>query len=97
MLSAMPKNNSDLDLAEPAELSQTWSPQMAPHVVGQFAARAFDENGFPKPQPFEVVCTRCKQKWASMCTTGQIRSHVVSFATRHLHRDPLEQHPPRRE
>ena len=86
------------ELAEPAPLTEQWSPQLAPHVVGRYAKRSYDENNFPKPQPFEVRCEVCKQKWASMCTTGQVRSRFVEFSTRHLHRDPfVVPHPPRRE
>lgn len=90
MLSTMP-NEPDSELAEPAKLTEQWSPQIAPHVVGRYARREFAENGFPKPQPFTVTCEHpgCGQSWSSLCTTGQVRSHFVAFATRHLHRDPL--------
>jgi hypothetical protein len=92
----MPSDEIPPELQASDPLTETWSPQLALHVVGRYAVRSYNEHGFPKPQPFEVVCQICQVKnepgahWASLCTSGQVRSHIVSFATRHLHRDPLQ-------
>jgi hypothetical protein len=75
--------------SEPQPLIERWSPQMTPHVEGRYAVRGFDEQGFPKPQPFLCKCSVCGDSWGSICMSGNVRSHIVSFAARHLHRDPL--------
>jgi hypothetical protein len=62
---------------------------MAPHVVGQYAVRHYNEHGMPMPQRFEARCSICGAVWSSLCTTGAVRSHIATFAVRHLHRDPL--------
>lgn len=79
----------ETELIDPSPMKNRWSPQATPHVVGEYADRAFDENELPKPQAFMCRCTHCGAAWGSICTSGNVRQHIASFALRHLHRDSL--------
>lgn len=62
---------------------------MTPHVEGQYATRSFQADGFPRPQPFLCRCSVCGATWGSLCLSGNVRAHIVNFAAKHLHRDPM--------
>jgi hypothetical protein len=88
-----------------------WSPDWAPHVLGQYEAdREVGPSGMPDPQQVRAVCGECKKKcrcprrqvcscgaeWRGSCSTGAVRSHISRFAAVHLHRNPLTEGPPNR-
>lgn len=73
---------------------RSYSPHFAPHVKGKYERRRHDaETGMPVPQAIKMECTfpDCGTKWATVCSTGQVRTHITRFAARHLHRDPMEE------
>lgn len=69
--------------------AEQWRPPFAPHVLGEYERRRFDEDGLPEPQLVVAVCEKCGARWQTQCSTGQVRTHISRFATIHLHRDPL--------
>lgn len=81
----------------PTELTETWTPQQAPHVEGRYELRKIDpETQLPEPQSFEVRChhvsangKHCGQRWRGTCTSGMVRQKVLMFAMRHIHSDPF--------
>lgn len=69
---------------------EEWVPSFAPHVKGRYERREFDpRTKMPVPQTVKMECTVCGTKWATVCSTGQVRTHIARFASLHLHRDPL--------
>lgn len=74
----------------PSELSETWSPPWAPHVVGRFEPRVYDaEEHRYEPQRVEIECVSCGARHRTECASGNVRQRVQVFARVHLHRDPL--------
>lgn len=68
-----------------------YRPHFAPHVLGEYEPRTFnDEVKMHNPQTIRMKCEQCGTKWATVCSTGQVRVHIQRFAVRHLHRDPFE-------
>ena len=69
---------------------RTYRPQHAPHVVGRYERRTFDQEAqMFRDQRIEMTCERCGATWQTTCATGQVRTHIMRFGTVHLHRDPL--------
>ncbi len=81
----------------PSNLTEQWKPQQAPHVEGRYEVRTADPaTGMPEPQAFEARCLFvsesgevCGQRWRGSCSSGRVRQNILSFAMRHLHRDPF--------
>jgi hypothetical protein len=72
-------------------LTESWSPEWAPHAVGRYEAREVDpETGLAEPQRIEMTCSVCKDTARRSCTSGQVRQHIATFARMHLHRSPLD-------
>lgn len=73
-------------------LRETWTevrPPAAPHVVGRFNRRTFDEDGIPEEQLVEARCEHpgCGGAFKRRCSSGLVQEHIARFATVHLHRD----------
>lgn len=78
--------------------SDTWvdfSPPWAPHVKGSYTDRTFDEDGLPEEQKVRATCTVCGTVFQRTCASGQVRTHITTFARLHVHRDPLNDPMPR--
>ncbi len=79
-----------------------WSPPWAPHVKGSYTVRVRGESGFCEPQKIRMQCDfelepgrTCGATWQTVCTSGNVRSHINNFAKAHAHQD--FPHPPRIE
>jgi hypothetical protein len=67
-----------------------WRSPVAPHVLGEYEPRRYDEEGTPEPQRVRFRCEVCQQSGAVECKTGQVRTHIQRFAASHLHHlDPF--------
>lgn len=66
-----------------------WRPQHAPHVVGRWTQRVFDDDGMPEEQRVEIRCEHpgCGAEFKRACISGLVQQHVQRFAIAHLHRD----------
>ena len=66
---------------------QEWSPPWAPHVLGRYTAREQPLEGEPQqPQRVEAVCKKCGgEPWRGVCTTGNVRGKISTFALEHRH------------
>jgi hypothetical protein len=67
----------------------TYSPQWAPHIVGEFEPPTTDERGRPEPNKVRMRCGICKATHQTTCYSGAPRQWVLKFAVVHAHRDPL--------
>lgn len=72
-----------------SDVWETWSPEWAPFVQGQFTKRTFDEDGLPDEQRIVVSCSSCGATWQRTCTSGLVKNHINTFARLHIHRDPM--------
>lgn len=84
--------------ARKATLRETWTevrPPAAPHVLGRFTRRTFDESGLPEEQTVEARCEHpgCGATFRRMCSSGLVQEHIARFAVVHLHRDVFYQRP----
>ena len=68
-----------------------WRPPYAPHVLGRWTQRVFDDDGLPEEQKVVVRCEfpGCGGVFERACTSGLVQQHVQRFAIVHLHRDVL--------
>lgn len=78
--------------ARKAVLRETWTevrPPAAPHVLGRFNRRTFDDDGMPEEQLVEAKCEHpgCGATFKRRCSSGLVQEHIARFATVHLHRD----------
>lgn len=72
-----------------------WSPRWAPHVKGKYNPRTRDEEtGMCEPQRVHMLCafkhpdgTVCGATWQTICASGNVRSHINTFAKQHGHKD----------
>lgn len=72
-------------------MSESWSPEWAQHVVGQWPPRTVDpETGIPEPQLVQIVCNKCQATYRTKCSSGAVRSWVNKFARVHFHGDPFD-------
>lgn len=70
---------------------ESYSPNWAPHVTGLFSpAEVDEETGEREPQIVFIACEKCEGTWRTLCHSGAVRQHVLTFAKAHLHRDPME-------
>lgn len=60
-------------------------------------------SGMPEDQSFEVRCqflkpdgVVCGGRWRGTCSSGRVREKALTFASRHVHRDPFATQPPRK-
>jgi len=79
-------------------LRETWTevrPPAAPHVIGRFNRRTFDEDGMPEEQLVEARCEHagCGGTFKRRCSSGLVQEHIARFATVHLHRDAFHVRP----
>jgi hypothetical protein len=69
--------------------TQTYSPNWAPHVVGEYESAIDPETGRPEPTWVRMQCRTCGARHQVKCTSGSYRTWITKFATVHVHRDPL--------
>ncbi len=69
----------------------TYSPPFAPHVVGRYTRREYDEvRGVYEPQTVTAECRECGGRYGpAECASGQPRGHIDRWAVEHLHRDVM--------
>jgi hypothetical protein len=71
---------------ETIKVWESWSPRWAPHIDGKYEPISYDpDTGMPEPAKVTMRCTRCGVEWQTMCSSGQQRSHIQTFAQQHLH------------
>ena len=61
----------------------------APHAVGAYEARRWDDENDPVPQRIALWCEACGGRQDVTCATGQVRNAICRWGRAHLHRDPL--------
>lgn len=67
-----------------------WNPKAVPHVVGRYEKRQEPEPGHPAEQTVEATCNKCGGKLRTVCSSGNVRQHILRFAVHHMHSDPLD-------
>lgn len=72
-----------------------YSPAFAPHVKGSHTPRVYDaEAGEHEPQKVRARCEICGEEYGpAECKSGRVRQHIDTWATNHLHRDPMVPRP----
>lgn len=81
----------------PKPTTVEWRPQFATHVRGEYETREWEHEmlpdgsiaRLPMPQTVRMHCEHCGHRWATVCSTGQVRSQIARYARLHLHRDPF--------
>ncbi len=69
-----------------ADLTESYSPRWAPHVVGRYERRAFDPTlHVHEPQRYVVTCAACGAEHRGECASGMVRDHIATFARVHVH------------
>jgi len=67
------------------ESDERWAqyrPGHAPHVVGVFSVRRF-EDGAPVTQIWKVLCERCGATFRGRCSSGAVKAHIARFGGVH--------------
>lgn len=71
-----------------------WSPPWAPHVKGKYTKRVRGDDGFCEPQRVQMACIHrgesgkvCGATWQTVCSTGNVRRHINTFAKVHAHKE----------
>ena len=71
------------------ETFNEWRPDHAPHVLGRWSLRVFDDDGMPEEQKVVITCDLCGGRFERGCSSGLVQAHISRFAVVHLHRDAL--------
>lgn len=63
-----------------------WSPRWAPHVVGNYPPREFDQETQEwNEQRIDILCTKCGEEHRVFCKSGMAREHIARYAFVHAH------------
>lgn len=77
-------------MSETNETWIEWRPDFAPHVLGRYTRREYDETTRTfEAQKVKIDCESCGDHFETMCESGNVRAHVSRFAQQHTHVDPL--------
>lgn len=72
------------------KMAESYSPRWCPHVTGTFERKTDNVTGLPEPTMVEMHCTTCGDRTSVKCFFGVPRTKVATYATLHVHRDPLD-------
>lgn len=77
----------------PAVVWVAWAPRGVAHVAGRYEPRRWDpETRTYEEQRVEARCSYpgCGAEFRRSCSSGRVRELIATFASVHLHRDPLD-------
>ena len=67
---------------------ESWIPPSAPHVLGEYTKRVWDEHEKKhETQLVRMRCSKCGDAHQVRCDSGRVRAHISRYAALHQHGD----------